>query len=140
MEIAKKHNLFVVEDNAQSQEALFDNKKTGSFGDINATSFYPGKNLGAFGDGGAVTTFDTELARKIRLIANYGSSEKYRHEVQGCNSRLDELQAAFLSVKLAYLDEWTEKRRQIARVYNESLPQEIIPYTASWAKACLVAE
>ena len=133
VDIALRYGLKVIEDAAQAHGARYKGRSCGALGDAAAFSFYPGKNLGAFGDGGAVTTFDTELARKIRLIANYGSSEKYRHEVQGCNSRLDELQAAFLSVKLAYLDEWTEKRRQIARVYNESLPQEIIPYTASWA-------
>ena len=121
MAIAKKHNLFVVEDNAQSQGATFNGKITGSFGDINGTSFYPGKNLGALGDAGAVTTDNLEFARKANAFRNYGSTKKYYNEVIGFNMRLDECQAAFLSVKLQYLKEWTVERQQIAIWYNEVL-------------------
>jgi len=121
MEIAARNNLYVVEDNAQAQGARFKEKITGSFGHINATSFYPGKNLGALGDAGAITTNSDELAEKIRMLRNYGSKEKYHHEVVGYNMRLDELQAAFLSVKLKYLEEWTRQRQQIAAWYNEAL-------------------
>lgn len=121
MQIAAKHNLYVIEDNAQAQGAAFKNKKTGSFGHINGTSFYPGKNLGALGDAGAVTTNDPALAKKVKMLRNYGSEKKYEHEMIGYNMRLDELQAAFLCVKLKYLDEWTKERQQIADWYNETL-------------------
>ena len=119
--LAEKHNLFLIEDNAQAQGATFRNKKTGSFGNINATSFYPGKNLGALGDAGAVTTNDPVLAQKIKMLRNYGSIEKYHHDIIGYNMRLDEMQAALLSVKLKYLDEWTKERQQIAGWYNQEL-------------------
>lgn len=121
MAIAKKHNLYVIEDNAQAQGATFKGKLTGSFGDINGTSFYPGKNLGALGDAGAVTTDDTELAAKAEVLRNYGSQKKYYNEVIGYNMRLDECQAAFLSVKLKYLESWTKQRQEIASWYNELL-------------------
>lgn len=121
MDIANKHNLFVIEDNAQAHGATYNGRKTGSWGHINATSFYPGKNLGALGDGGAITTDDDELAHKVRVLRNYGSQEKYKNEVLGYNNRLDELQAAFLRVKLKKLDEWTEERNKIAEVYRENL-------------------
>lgn len=121
MQIAEAHNLWVVEDNAQAHAATFKGKLTGSWGHINGTSFYPGKNLGALGDGGAVTTDDDDLADKIRLWRNYGSIIKYQNEVPGYNMRLDEIQAAFLSVKLRHLHTWTEQRRQIARWYDEAL-------------------
>jgi dTDP-4-amino-4,6-dideoxygalactose transaminase len=121
MAIAKKHLLFVIEDNAQSQGASFDGKLTGSFGNINGTSFYPGKNLGALGDAGAVTTNDEKLARQALVLRNYGSEKKYHNEVIGFNMRLDECQAAFLSVKLKYLREWTKQRQQIASWYDYSL-------------------
>lgn len=121
MEIANKHNLFVIEDNAQAHGATYNGRKTGSWGHINATSFYPGKNLGALGDGGAITTDDDELARKVRVLRNYGSQEKYKNEVLGYNNRLDELQAAFLRVKLKKLDNWTKERNIIADTYIESL-------------------
>jgi dTDP-4-amino-4,6-dideoxygalactose transaminase len=110
MAIAEKHNLFVIEDNAQSQGAKYRNKITGSWGHINGTSFYPGKNLGALGDAGAVTTNEADLAKKAFVLRNYGSQKKYYNEVIGYNMRLDECQAAFLSVKLKYLNEWTEQR------------------------------
>lgn len=121
MAIAEAYQIKVVEDNAQAHGASWQGKKTGSFGHLNATSFYPGKNLGALGDGGAVTTNDTALERQIRLLRNYGSERKYHHEVPGFNKRLDELQAAFLRIKLRYLDEWTRQRRQIAEWYNQAL-------------------
>lgn len=121
MEIANKYGLFVVEDNAQAHGATFNSKKTGSWGHANGTSFYPGKNLGALGDAGAVTTNDEEVAQKIRVLRNYGSSIKYHNEVIGHNMRLDELQAALLSVKLEKLNEWTAQRQQIAAWYDEAL-------------------
>jgi dTDP-4-amino-4,6-dideoxygalactose transaminase len=121
MDIAGKHNLHVIEDNAQAHGADFRGKVTGSFGDVNATSFYPGKNLGALGDGGAVTTNSEELDSKVRLYRNYGSEIKYHHAEKGYNMRLDELQAALLRVKLRKLEEWTQQRREIAGWYNELL-------------------
>jgi dTDP-4-amino-4,6-dideoxygalactose transaminase len=121
MAIARKHNLFVVEDNAQSQGASFNGKPAGSFGNVNGTSFYPGKNLGALGDAGAVTTDDEILAGKISVLRNYGSEKKYYNEVKGINSRLDEMQAAILSVKLKYLNLWIEERQKIAGWYSEGL-------------------
>jgi dTDP-4-amino-4,6-dideoxygalactose transaminase len=111
----------VIEDNAQSQGASFDGKLTGSWGIINGTSFYPGKNLGALGDAGAITTNSDEFAQKVRVFRNYGSQRKYYNEVIGHNMRLDELQAALLSVKLKRLNEWTVQRQQIAAWYNEAL-------------------
>ena len=121
MAIARKHNLLVVEDNAQAHGAAFNGKLTGSWGHANGTSFYPGKNLGALGDGGAVTTNDEAIAHKIKVLHNYGSEKKYHNEVIGFNMRLDEMQAAFLSVKLKYLPEWTRQRQQIAAWYNQAL-------------------
>jgi len=121
MDIAERHGLYVIEDNAQAHGASYNGKKTGSWGHINATSFYPGKNLGALGDGGAVTTDSDELAHKVRVLRNYGSQEKYKNEVLGYNNRLDELQAAFLRVKLRKLDEWTEERNRIAEAYIQGL-------------------
>jgi dTDP-4-amino-4,6-dideoxygalactose transaminase len=119
--IANKHGLFVIEDNAQAHGALYNGKLAGSFGHINATSFYPGKNLGALGDAGAITTNNLELAEKVKILRNYGSEKKYYNEVIGHNMRLDELQAAFLSVKLRFIDEWTNKRQQVAAWYDENL-------------------
>ncbi|MDW8465856.1 MAG: DegT/DnrJ/EryC1/StrS family aminotransferase [Chloroherpetonaceae bacterium] len=121
MDIAKKYGLYVVEDNAQAHGATYNGKLTGSFGIVNGTSFYPGKNLGALGDAGAITTDDEALYRKCQTLRNYGSQKKYYNEIIGYNSRLDELQAAFLSVKLKYLEKWTEERRRIASWYNEAL-------------------
>jgi dTDP-4-amino-4,6-dideoxygalactose transaminase len=121
MAIAKKHNLAVVEDNAQAHGALWNGKITASFGDLNATSFYPGKNLGALGDAGAITTDSPELYKKCQSLRNYGSQKKYYNEVIGYNSRLDELQAAVLKVKLDYMPAWTEGRQQIGAWYNEFL-------------------
>jgi len=121
MKIADKHKLFVIEDNAQSQGATYKNKVSGSWGHCNGTSFYPGKNLGALGDGGAVTTNDAKIARNVSVIRNYGSEKKYYNEVKGINSRLDELQAAFLSIKLRKLGEDNKKRQEVASYYNEHL-------------------
>jgi dTDP-4-amino-4,6-dideoxygalactose transaminase len=136
MDIASKHNIHVVEDNAQSQGATFNGRLTGTWGDINGTSFYPGKNLGALGDAGAVTTNSDELAAKSAMLRNYGSSKKYYNEVIGHNMRLDECQAAFLSVKLRSLKAWTEQRQQIAGWYNEDLEHTanvILPAVAEGA-------
>lgn len=119
--LAEKHSLHIIEDNAQSVGATYKGKKTGSFGILNATSFYPTKNLGALGDGGAITTNDDTLARKVALLRNYGSEKKYYNEVEGYNSRLDEIQAALLSLKLKYLDQWNEERIRLANYYSESL-------------------
>jgi dTDP-4-amino-4,6-dideoxygalactose transaminase len=121
MEIAKDLNLYVVEDNAQAHLSSFKGQFTGSFGDVNGTSFYPGKNLGALGDAGAITTNNGELANRIKTLRNYGSAIKYYNEEIGYNNRLDELQAAFLRVKLNYLQEWTNQRKEIAQWYNEAL-------------------
>jgi dTDP-4-amino-4,6-dideoxygalactose transaminase len=120
-EIARKHSLVVIEDAAQAQGARYKGKRVGSLGHAAATSFYPGKNLGCLGDGGAVLTSDPAIANKVRQLRNYGSSIKYHHEVLGYNSRLDELQAVMLRVKLKRLDDWNESRRTIARVYSERL-------------------
>jgi len=121
LNIARKHNLKVIEDSAQAHGALYKGKKTGSLGDAAGFSFYPGKNLGAYGDAGAVVTNDRDLAYNIRLLRNYGSREKYHNEVKGYNSRLDPLQAAFLRVKLKYLDNWNERRRELSNLYIELL-------------------
>ena len=119
--IADKHGLFIVEDNAQAHGASFRGKLTGSWGIANGTSFYPGKNLGALGDGGAITTNDEEVAKKLFMLRNYGSKEKYKNELLGNNMRLDELQAAFLSIKLKYIKEWTAQRREIGALYDALL-------------------
>ncbi len=121
MAIAKKHNLYVVEDNAQAQGAKCGGQRTGSFGDINGVSFYPGKNLGAIGDAGAITTQSEELAHHSRVIRNYGSQVKYKNERIGINSRLDEAQAPILSIKLKHLDSWNAERAQVANKYYQRL-------------------
>ncbi|WP_297423385.1 DegT/DnrJ/EryC1/StrS aminotransferase family protein [Clostridium sp.] len=115
--IAKKYNLKVIEDSAQAHGALYKGKKVGGLGDAAGFSFYPGKNLGALGDGGAVVTNDKELADKMRAIANYGSDKKYHHIYKGTNSRLDEVQAAFLRIKLKNLEKWNEDRAKTAQKY-----------------------
>lgn len=119
--LARQHNLYVVEDNAQSQGARCDGQLTGTFGDVNGTSFYPGKNLGALGDGGAVTTNNAELAHKISVLRNYGSQKKYFNEIKGYNSRLDEMQAAILRVKLQSLNADNMRRQEIAAKYDSLL-------------------
>jgi UDP-2-acetamido-2-deoxy-ribo-hexuluronate aminotransferase len=125
MAIAAKHNLFVIEDNAQAigSDYMFSNgssKKTGSIGHIGCTSFYPSKNLGAFGDGGAMFTDDDELAKKLRMIASHGQSKRYYHDVVGCNSRLDAMQAAILDIKLKHLDEYIAARQKAADFYDNA--------------------
>jgi len=133
--IAKKHNLKVIEDAAQAHGARYKGKRVGTLGDASGFSFYPGKNLGAIGDGGAVTTNDTELAEKIRVLGNYGSRVKYHNEVKGFNTRLDELQAAFLREKLKKLDEWNERRKGIAVEYLSKLFDANLglPFVPEWA-------
>ena len=121
MALAREHNLKVIEDGAQAHGALYHGRKVGALGDAAAFSFYPGKNLGALGDGGAITTDDDALAVKLRTLRNYGSQKKYHNEVVGYNSRLDELQAAVLSVKLPQLDAQNAARAAIAAVYNDGL-------------------
>jgi len=129
IEIAKKYNLKVIEDSAQSHGAFYEDKRSGNLGDASGFSFYPGKNLGALGDAGAVTTNDGELANCIRALGNYGSHKKYENLYKGFNSRLDEMQAAMLRVKLKYLDEEIRKRRLIANYYLENIknPKIILP-------------
>lgn len=129
LEIARKHNLFVIEDCAQAHGATYKGKKVGSFGDAAGFSFYPGKNLGALGDAGAVVTNNKELAARIRALGNYGSDYKYHHIYKGNNSRLDELQAAFLCAKLPHLDCMNEERRRIADRYINEInnPKIILP-------------
>ena len=121
MDIARRRGLKVLEDNAQAHGATFGGRLTGSFGDAAGVSFYPGKNLGALGDAGAVCTDDPELDRRVRQLRNYGSEVKYRNDIIGYNNRMDELQAALLSVKLRYLPEWTAQRQAIAARYDELL-------------------
>lgn len=134
--IAERHGLLVVEDAAQSQGARYKRSPTGSLGHAAATSFYPGKNLGALGDGGAILTNDNAIAAKIKRLRNYGSSVKYQHYLQGYNSRLDEVQAAFLRVKLRELDQSNDRRREIAIRYSLALEGSgvQIPIVPEWAE------
>ncbi|MEL1244056.1 DegT/DnrJ/EryC1/StrS family aminotransferase [Flavobacterium sp. DGU11] len=127
--LAQKHNLKIIEDNAQAIGAEWNGIKSGNLGDAAGFSFYPGKNLGALGDAGAVTTNDDTLAKTIRALANYGSEEKYINKLQGLNSRLDEIQAAVLDEKLKYLDKENERRKQVAKYYLENInnPEIILP-------------
>ena len=126
IELARKHKLVVIEDAAQAQGASYQGSRVGGIGDAAGMSFYPGKNLGAFGDGGAVLTNDREIALRVKFLRNYGSSKKYHHDLPGCNSRLDELQAAFLRVKLRVLDRCNEERRNIAGLYSELLSNSTV--------------
>ena len=134
--LARKYGLRVLEDAAQAHGAKYKGKRIGAHSDAVAWSFYPGKNLGAMGDGGAVTTNDPELAERVRLLSNYGSKVKYENEVQGVNSRLDPLQAAVLSVKLKYLDQWNARRSEIARTYTRMLGETslVLPSVPEWAE------
>ncbi len=140
MSIAGKHDVFVIEDNAQAIGCDYickhgTVKKTGTIGTIGTTSFYPSKNLGAFGDGGAIFTNDDALAEKLRMIANHGQKERYYHDIVGCNSRLDSLQAAILDVKLKHLDEYTNARRKAAAFYDHAFAGNkkiSVPYTADY--------
>ena len=133
--IAKRHRLKVIEDAAQAHGAFYKGRRVGSLGDAAGFSFYPGKHLGAMGDGGAVTTDDAVLAENVRLLGNYGSKTKYHNEVKGVNSRLDELQAAFLRVKLKKLDEWNIRRKKIAERYLDELRPSglVLPFVPEWA-------
>ncbi len=135
-QLATKYNLKVIEDAAQSQGALYKGRRAGSLGDAAGFSFYPGKNLGALGDAGAVTTNDKELADKIRALGNYGSDYKYHHIYKGTNSRLDEMQAAFLTIKLDELDKWNAYRRKVAAMYEKGItnPKIIKPQTMDYAE------
>lgn len=128
--IAKKHKLYVIEDCAQAHGATYKGKVIGSFGDAAGFSFYPGKNLGALGDAGATVTNDKEIADKIRALGNYGSDYKYHHIYKGNNSRLDEMQAAFLAAKLPHLNKMNEERRRIAQMYMDGIknPEVILPF------------
>lgn len=124
--LANEHHLKVIEDAAQAHGAQYQGKRAGNLGDAAAFSFYPGKNLGAMGDAGAVVTSDPDLAKKVRMLGNYGSEEKYHHALPGCNSRMDTIQAEVLHTKLKYLDQWNSERKQIAEYYcanvkNDSL-------------------
>ncbi|HTM91830.1 MAG TPA: DegT/DnrJ/EryC1/StrS family aminotransferase [Flavisolibacter sp.] len=142
MKIAVAHNLYVIEDNAQAigGDYYFSDgtvRKTGAIGTIGTTSFFPSKNLGCYGDGGAIMTNDDELAAKLRMIANHGQSKRYYHDLVGCNSRLDSLQAAVLEVKLRHLDQYIESRRKLADGYDAAFqahPMLKTPYRAPWCK------
>ena len=142
MEIAKKHNLFVIEDNAQAigGEYIFKDgtsKKTGTIGHIGCTSFFPSKNLGCYGDGGAMFTDDDELAEKLKMIANHGQKTRYYHEVVGCNSRLDAIQAAVLNIKLPLLDQYIDARRKAADYYDNGFLNHVkitVPHRGDYCK------
>jgi dTDP-4-amino-4,6-dideoxygalactose transaminase len=135
--IARRNNLRVVEDAAQAHGARYKKRVVGGIGDAAAFSFYPGKNLGALGDAGAVVTDDPALSQILRYLRNYGSRVKYAHEVKGINSRLDGLQAAFLRVKLHHLNEWNQRRRKVAEFYLnalEEIPGLTLPFVPKWAE------
>lgn len=138
--LAQEHSLLVLEDSAQAHGASVDGKRAGSWGDASGFSFYPGKNLGALGDGGAITTDDEELANIIYALRNYGSHERYKNLYQGVNSRLDEIQAAFLQVKLQYLDRDTKQRRAIAKIYIEGINNKLITLPISAGASVLELE
>jgi dTDP-4-amino-4,6-dideoxygalactose transaminase len=141
MKIAKKHNLFVIEDNAQAIGCDYtfsdgSKKKTGTIGHIGTTSFYPSKNLGAYGDGGAIFTNDSDLAVKLKMIANHGQSKQYYHDLVGCNSRLDSMQAGILDIKLKHLDEYAAARRKVADYYDKAFagnPKVKTPFRAPYS-------
>lgn len=141
MQVAEEHNLYVIEDNAQAIGCDYTfsdgtQKKTGTIGTIGTTSFYPSKNLGAYGDGGAIFTNDEALAHKLKMIVNHGQQTRYYHEIIGCNSRLDSIQAAILNIKLPYLDRYNEARRAVAAFYNKAFahhPKITTPYVAPYS-------
>lgn len=137
MALARRHGLKVIEDNAQAQGARYKGRRTGSLGDAAGHSFYPGKNLGAFGDAGGVTTDDAALADRVRTLRNYGSKKKYYNEVMGYNSRLDEMQAALLRVKLNVLDQWNQRRAVVAQRYLREIkpvPGLVLPFVSTWVE------
>jgi dTDP-4-amino-4,6-dideoxygalactose transaminase len=125
-DIAKEHGLYVVEDAAQAHGGEYKGQRIGTIGDIACFSFFPGKNLGAYGDAGAIVTHNDKLAKAARMFANHGRAEKYNHEFEGVNSRLDSMQAAILDVKLKYLDKWIDRRRRIAKMYETGLKDTVI--------------
>ncbi len=133
LEIANKHHIPIIEDCAQSQGATYKGKKTGNFGAIGCFSFYPSKNLGAYGDAGLITTNDEKIKEKLIMLRNYGQKGRYVHAEKGTNSRLDEIQAAILKVKLKHLDEWNEKRRKLANIYTRELKNVVTPKEAGYA-------
>jgi dTDP-4-amino-4,6-dideoxygalactose transaminase len=137
MEVARKHGLFVIEDAAQAHGAEYKGRRAGTIGDAGCFSFYPGKNLGAYGEAGAVVTNNLELIEKINMIKDHGQSKKYYHSMIGWNDRMDGIQGAVLSVKLKYLDKWNDARRNNAKLYTEllaDLPDIVTPYVADYAK------
>jgi dTDP-4-amino-4,6-dideoxygalactose transaminase len=142
MKIAKAHNLYIIEDNAQAIGGDYyfsdgSKKKVGSLGTVNTTSFFPSKNLGGYGDGGAIMTDNDELANKLKMVANHGQSKRYYHDLVGCNSRLDTLQAAVLEVKLKYLDQYIDARRKLADSYDAAFqahPKIKTPFRAAYCK------
>lgn len=138
VELARKYNLYIVEDCAQSHDATYKSQKTGTFGDVGCFSFYPTKNLGGIGDGGAIITDNPEIAKRIRQLRNYGSSKKYHFEEVGVNSRLDEIQAGFLRVRLTHLQEMTDERRKIAEYYDRNIKNgKIIKPTIQAGSTCV---
>jgi len=136
VQIAKKYKLFIIEDACQAHGAEYKGKKVGGIGDIGCFSFYPSKNLGAYGNGGMIVTNSEELAKRLSMLRNYGQSKKYYYDFMGINSRLDEIQAAVLRIKLKHLDEWNEKRRNIAKLYGKLLKGSsiILPIEKDYAK------
>ncbi|HVN98358.1 MAG TPA: DegT/DnrJ/EryC1/StrS family aminotransferase [Syntrophorhabdaceae bacterium] len=135
MDVCRKHGIMVMEDACQAHGALYKGKKVGTYGDVTAFSFYPTKNLGAYGDGGIVTTDSEKVFKKATMLRNYGQSAKHVHDIEGFNSRLDELQASLLRIKLDYLDAWNDRRRYNASLYNEGLQglPIILPQETPWA-------
>ncbi|MBY5934983.1 DegT/DnrJ/EryC1/StrS family aminotransferase [Tateyamaria omphalii] len=134
LEIAEAYKLALIEDAAQAHGATYKGRRVGAHGDVVCWSFYPGKNLGALGDGGAITTNREDIAEKVRVLGNYGSSKKYVNDEQGTNSRLDPIQAAILAAKLEHLDDWTKRRRDIAGRYSDALQGVITPVVPNWAE------
>ncbi len=141
LDLAEQYNLIVIEDACQAHGAEYFSKKhnkwfkAGSMGKAAAFSFYPGKNLGACGEAGAVTTNDLEIAKKVKMLRDHGQSKKYYHDIEGYNGRLDAIQAGFLRVKLHHLDDWKQRRREAAHRYNELLPEMLTPYEPDWSRA-----
>ena len=135
IEIARAHGLKIIEDACQAHGSEYKGRRAGSIGDVGCFSFYFTKNLGAYGEGGIITTSDPEIAQRCRMLRDHGQNEKYCHALIGMNGRLDELQAAVLRIKLPHLEDWIDKRRSLAQAYNEGLPDSIIkPQEMSWGK------
>jgi dTDP-4-amino-4,6-dideoxygalactose transaminase len=135
LELARHYKLKVIEDACQAHGAEYRGCRTGSLGDVGCFSFYLSKNLGAYGEGGIITTSDPDIAKRCRMLRDHGQGSKYHHTMIGVNGRLDELQAAILNIKLRYLEEWTERRRSIAQAYDVGLPSSVVkPQEMPWAK------